>query len=158
MAISFDDFMAAIAGQESGGLGDQARYSVVNSYGAVGKYHVLKSNVPEWSRAALGRSITWQQFRDSPELQEKIVRHRLKKYFDQYGPRGAASAWYSGNPSLDQSTRSQSGGPSIKSYVDSVMSRAGRISGTAGATEANASTSFADDFEDVGTVKPLSRE
>jgi hypothetical protein len=151
MAISFDDFMAAIAGQESGGLGDRARYSVVNAYGAVGKYQVLKSNVPEWSRAALGYSITWQQFRDSPELQEKIVRHRLKKYFDKYGARGAASAWYSGNPDLHMSTNPQPGGPPIKKYVDDVIARAEKISGGSGG-ESSAATMF----DDVGTTEKLS--
>lgn len=132
MAISFDAFMAAIAGQESGGMSEAERYRVVNAYGAVGKYQVLKSNVPQWSRAALGYSITWQQFRDSPDLQEKIVRHRLHGYFKKYGARGAASAWYSGNPNLHMSTKSQPGGPSIKSYVDSVVNRATTYKGGGG--------------------------
>src|SRR5690606_41938410 len=34
------------------------------------------------------------------------------------------SAWYSGNPNLHMSTRSQPGGPSIKGYVDSVIAKA----------------------------------
>lgn len=117
---SLDQLLWAIGVQESGG----SNYSVVNAYGAVGKYQVLKSNIPDWSKAALGYSITWQQFRDSPSLQEKIVRHRMSGYYNKYGFRGAASAWYSGNPKLDQSTRPQPGGPSIKSYVDSVYNRA----------------------------------
>lgn len=128
MAITFEQFLAAIAGQESGGLRDP--YRVVNAWGAVGKYQVLKSNIPQWSRAALGYSITWQKYRDSPELQEKIVRHRMKGYWDKYGARGAASAWYSGNPTLHQSTRPQPGGPSIKSYVDSVIARASNMPAT----------------------------
>lgn len=123
---SFDAFMWAIAQQESGG-----NYSVVNAYGAVGKYQVLKGNVPEWSRRVLGYSISWQKFRDSPSLQEKIVRGILKGYYDKYGARGAAAAWYAGegNHGLDQSTRPQPGGPSIKKYVDSVI---GRTSGYKG--------------------------
>lgn len=121
MAISFDQFLRAIAAQESGG----SNYRVVNSYGAVGKYQVLKSNIPSWSRAALGYSITWQKFRDTPALQERIVQHRMRGYWDKYGIRGAASAWYSGNPSLHMSTKAQPGGPSIKAYVDSVIKRAG---------------------------------
>ena len=132
MAITFDQFMAAIAGQESGGMSERDRYRVVNAWGAVGKYQVLKSNIPQWSKAALGYSISWQKFRDSPNLQEKIVRHRLKGYFDKYGARGAASAWYSGNPNLHMSTRPQSGGPSIKSYVDSVIKRAGGMPASSG--------------------------
>lgn len=122
MAITFNQFMRAIAAQESGG-----NYHVVNSYGAVGKYQVLKSNIPGWSREILGYSITWQQFRDSPQLQEKIVQGKLRKYYDAWGPRGAAAAWYAGpgNHNLDMSTHSQPGGPSIKGYVDSVIARAG---------------------------------
>lgn len=133
---SFEAFMWAISSQESGG--EKNPYSAVNSYGAVGKYQVLKSNIPGWSKEVLGYSITWQKFRDSPDLQEKIVRGKLKKYYDKYGARGAASAWYSGNPSLDQSTRAQPGGPSIKSYVDSVISKAG---GYKGGSSSGASTS-----------------
>jgi hypothetical protein len=148
MPITFDQFMAAIAGQESGGRRDE--YAVVNDYGAVGKYQVLKSNIPGWSKAALGYSITWQKFRDSPELQEKIVRHRLKGYFDKYGARGAASAWYSGNPSLHMSTSPQPGGPSIKSYVDSVLNKAGKISGSP-SSESGVATRFSG-----GDAEPLS--
>ncbi|HEY6022121.1 MAG TPA: hypothetical protein VIY48_20305, partial [Candidatus Paceibacterota bacterium] len=83
---SLDQLLWAIGVQESGG----SNYSVVNAYGAVGKYQVLKSNIPDWSKAALGYSITWQQFRDSPALQEKIVRHRMSGYYNKYGFRGAA--------------------------------------------------------------------
>lgn len=129
MALTFDQFMQGIAWQETRGRGDQ--YSVVNDYGAVGKYQVLKSNIPEWSRRVLGYSITWQKYRDSPSLQEKIVRGILKGYWDNWGARGAAAAWYAGpgNHGLHQSTRSQPGGPSIKDYVDSVISHAGASSG-----------------------------
>jgi hypothetical protein len=116
----FDAFMRSISTQESGG-----DYHVVNAYGAVGKYQVLKSNIPGWSRRVLGHSISWQEFRDSPDLQEKVVRGILGGYYNKYGPRGAAAAWYAGegNHGLDMSTKSQSGGPSIKSYVDSVVGR-----------------------------------
>lgn len=119
----FDQFMASISTQESGG-----NYSVVNSIGAVGKYQVMKANIPGWSKQVLGYSISWQKFRDTPSLQEKIVKGILKGYYDKWGMRGAAAAWYAGpgNHDLDMSTRSQSGGPSIKSYVDSVV---GRVSG-----------------------------
>ena len=152
MAITFEQLMRAIAGQETRGRSDE--YSVVNDYGAVGKYQVLKSNIPGWSKDALGYSITWQKYRDSPALQEKIVRHRLKKYFDQYGARGAASAWYSGDPTLHMNTRSQSGGPSIKQYVDEVINRAGGMSSDP--TETNVASSFSADSSEGGT--PTSRE
>lgn len=146
MAISFDQFMYGIGYQET--RGNKNAYSEVNAYGAVGKYQVLKSNVPGWSRQVLGHSITWQQYRDSPALQEKIVRGILYGYFKNWGPRGAAAAWYAGpgNHHLDMSTRPQSGGPSIKSYVDSVLGWAGGSSGSTGSTST---------YSGTGTVTPV---
>ncbi|MBW8732536.1 MAG: transglycosylase SLT domain-containing protein, partial [Terrabacter sp.] len=119
--------MAGISAQESGG-----NYSAVNKgSGALGKYQVMPANVPGWSRQVLGYSITASQFLHSPSLQEKIVSGILHGYFNKYGARGAAAAWYAGpgNHDLDMSTKSQYGGPSIKSYVDSVLKHAGASSG-----------------------------
>lgn len=133
---SLDQLLWSIGIQESGN-----NYSVVNSIGAVGKYQVMKANIPSWSKAALGYSITWQKFRDSPDLQEKIVRSRMGSYYKKYGFRGAASAWYSGDPSLYNSTRPQSGGPSIKQYVDSVYSRAQKAPANLQAGDSSSSSS-----------------
>lgn len=124
VALTFDQFMRGIAAQESGGS-----YSADNGI-AVGKYQVLKSNVPEWSRQALGYSISWQTFLNSPSLQEQIVRYKLQRMFNAYGPRGAAAEWYSGDPNLDMNTAPQKGGPSIKDYVDQVLEKAGGSAGT----------------------------
>lgn len=123
--------MYGIGQQESGGMSESDRYHVVNSIGAVGKYQVMKSNVPGWSKQVLGHSITWQQFRDSPQLQEQIVRGILKGYWDKWGAKGAAAAWYAGpgNHNLYNSTAPQYGGPSIQTYVNSVLNHAGGYSG-----------------------------
>lgn len=116
---TLDQLLYGIREQESGG-----DYAVVNSIGAVGAYQMLKSNIPEWTKEALGHSLTWQQFRDDKNAQDTTARYKIGQYYQKYGARGAASAWYSGNPSLSESTRSQSGGPSIKDYVDSVIATA----------------------------------
>jgi hypothetical protein len=110
----------AIAQQESGG-----NYSANNGI-AVGKYQVLKSNVPSWTKDVLGHSLTWQQFLADPSAQDQVAAAKIGAYYQQYGARGAASAWYSGNPKLSESTRPQSGGPSIKAYVDQVIARMGK--------------------------------
>lgn len=107
----------AITEQESGG-----DYSANNGQ-AVGKYQVLKSNIPEWTRQYLGRAMTWQEFLSDHAAQDQVAAAKIGEYYRAYGVRGAASAWYSGNPSLADSTRPQSGGPSIKDYVDSVVRR-----------------------------------
>ena len=118
---SFDALMYGIGIQESGG----SNYSVVNSIGAVGKYQVMKANIPSWSKKVLGHSISWQEFRNSPDLQEKIVRGILSGYYKKYGARGAASMWYSGQPNPNKSY----GNPPVSTYVNSVINHAGSYSG-----------------------------
>lgn len=149
--VSFDALMWAIAKQESGG----SNYSVVNAYGAVGKYQVLKSNIPGWSKQVLGYSISWQKFRDTPALQEKIVRGILKGYYDNWGDRGAAAAWYAGpgNHDLDMSTNKQPGGPSIKGYVDSVLNHAASYKGGSSSGSSSKVSYSAEEEKD-----PLSRD
>lgn len=118
---TLDDFLRAIYGQESGG-----NYGAVNrSSGALGRYQILAGNVRPWAKQYLGMSVTPQQFLSNPGLQDRLARAVLGSYVKRYGFRGAASAWYSGNPNLHSSTRPQPGGPSIKGYVDSVMRRMG---------------------------------
>lgn len=122
---TFEQFFRAIAEQESGG-----RYGAVGVWvrgdRAYGKYQVMGANIPSWTAQYYGKRLTPSQFLNSPKAQEAVARGRLKSYYNKYGARGAASAWYSGNPNLHMSTRSQSGGPSIKGYVDSVISKAYR--------------------------------
>ncbi|ATW62470.1 glycosylase [Streptomyces phage WRightOn] len=120
---TFEQFFSAIAEQESNG-----RYNAVgvwvNGHRAYGKYQVMDFNIPSWTKKHYGKSLTPQQFLNNPAAQEAVARGVLKGYYNKYGARGAASAWYSGNPNLHMSTKSQPGGPSIKGYVDSVINKA----------------------------------
>lgn len=125
MALTFEQFFSAIAEQESGG-NYSARGVYVKGDRAYGKYQVMGANIPSWTRQYFGKSLTPEQFLANPRAQEAVARGRLKSYWDKYGARGAASAWYSGNASLHNSTRSQPGGPSIKDYVDSVLNKAAK--------------------------------
>lgn len=89
---SFESFLRAISKRESGGnYGARNRDS-----GALGKYQIMPGNIPQWSRQALGYSITPRQFLNSPSYQEKIAQYELRRYYNQYGPAGAAVAWYAG--------------------------------------------------------------
>lgn len=126
MAVTWEQFLSAIAGQESGG-----NYSAVNGRtGALGKYQILPSNIGPWSQQYLGYRLTPQQFLNSPRTQEQLAQAVLKSYFTKYGARGAASAWYSGSPNRHNNyTRFRSNEPSIGEYVDQVLARAGRSPG-----------------------------
>lgn len=119
----FDSFFAAIGGQESGG-----NYGAVNSRtGASGKYQIMPSNIGPWSQQYLGYKVTLQQFQASPQIQDQLARAVLQSYFNQYGARGAAAAWYSGNPnSQGNYKRFRSNEPSVGEYVDQVLGRMGK--------------------------------
>ena len=56
----------SISNIESGGRYDLMGPAVHGGDRAIGKYQVMASNVPEWTRAALGTAMTPDQFRNSP--------------------------------------------------------------------------------------------
>lgn len=149
MADQFDEFFQSIVTQESGGSygakGVQTRYGR-----AYGKYQVLDSNIPGWTAKYYGRSLTPQQFLSNHAAQDAVAKGVLRSYYNKWGARGAAAAWYGGPGShnLDQSTAHQQGGPSIKEYVDDVV---GRMSGGGGGGGSSSSS--------VATAKsePMSR-
>lgn len=155
--MNFDQFFNAIAMQESGG-----NYSAVNGgSGALGKYQIMPANVPYWSQKYLGTRWTPSQFLSDPRKQDALARAVLQDYYNRYGARGAASAWYSGQPQLHMSTRPQPGGPSIKAYVDQVLGRVGSApsggSGTGmagGSNIGSVSIWQTDDSKNSGVMKP----
>lgn len=133
MAINFEQFFRSIVAQESGG--NYSAVGPVTSYGrAYGRYQVLESNVWSWTKKFYGKSLTPAEFLKNHKAQDVVARGQLKNYWDKYGPRGAAAAWYGGEGSvnLHNSTASQQGGPSIKDYVDSVINRAEGYASTEG--------------------------
>lgn len=149
---NFEQFFRAIAEQESNN-NYKAVGVLVRGNRAYGKYQVMDFNIPSWTKQYYGTTLTPQQFLNNPAAQEAVARGKLKSYFDQYGERGAASAWYSGNPKLHMSTNKQSGGPSIKGYVDSVLKKANGYPASGGGS----STSSGSSGGGGGGTAPLAR-
>jgi hypothetical protein len=120
---AFDKFMNAISQQESGGN----YHSVNRDSGAMGKYQIMPGNLPSWSKQALGHSISRSTFLNSPELQEQIARYQMQQYYNKWGPRGAAIAWYAGPGAVNSRNLNKSQGnyPTISGYVSSVLRRLG---------------------------------
>lgn len=134
MADAFSEFLAAERQQESGG-----NYGVVNSIGAAGAYQIMSYHVPDWSKAALGHSVTLHEFLTHPAEQDAIASYEFRPIYDKYGPRGAAAWWYSGDAKLANDFRPQKNGPSIGDYVNQVMARigkAGSVNAGGGSTSA----------------------
>lgn len=103
----------AIIGQESGG-----KFDIVNPHsGALGYAQLMPANVKAWGREALGYAPSKRQFLSQPELQLRIVDHKIQQYWqqelqatggeEQTAVLRVASRWYSGNANLYTSTRPQ---------------------------------------------------
>jgi len=72
---------------------------------AYGKYQVMGANIPSWTKQALGRSLTPDEFLASPEAQEAVFEDQFTRNFKKYGTiEDAASVWFSGRP-LAQATK-----------------------------------------------------
>jgi hypothetical protein len=64
-----------------------------------GRYQVMGKNIPSWTKAALGRSLTPEQFLNDAEAQDRTFIHRFGGYLSKYGtPQDAASMWFTGQP------------------------------------------------------------
>lgn len=102
----------------------------------------MPANLSEWSQDVLGYSLTPDKFLDSPELQLKIIYHKLSEYWqealadsggdEELAVLRVASYWYSGNPNLYTSTVAQSYQgtdsqlhryPSVAEYSNSVLKK-----------------------------------
>ena len=92
-----DTLSKNIAGIESGGYKNP--YDALNpDTHAIGKYQVMPSNVPGWTQAALGQSMTPDEFKASPSAQEAVFRDQMQRNLQLYGPKDAASIWFTGKP------------------------------------------------------------
>jgi hypothetical protein len=128
----FERFKHAIAVQESGD-NYNPKYTAGNPYNAIGKYSILASAVPAWSKQALGYSVTPAQFKASPQIQEAVAGYHLQRLYNAYGAAGAAVAWYAGESTAKKWVAAGGGGkynagqaggyPSINAYVKKLLSR-----------------------------------
>jgi hypothetical protein len=65
---------------------------------AVGRYQVMKSNIPSWTQKWLGHSLTPEQFRADPQAQDAVFNGEFGSYLKSYSPADASSKWFTGQP------------------------------------------------------------
>jgi hypothetical protein len=106
-------FIWAEGQQESGG-----NYTARNSVsGALGRWQIMPANLPGWAHHCGMPVVSPDYFLHHPAYQNRMVDCVLGGYFKAYGPRGAASMWYSGQPDWHATY----GNPPVYVYVASVM-------------------------------------
>jgi hypothetical protein len=122
----------------------------------LGRYQVMRSNLPAWSQAALGRSVSEREFLATPALQDAVFNHRFGGYLDKHGLEGAAQAWFGGEGSIGKNGRRDILGTSVGKYGKEFLRRMGAVSGGAPAGDgwepvpgAQTQTASADGWEPV---------
>lgn len=101
-------YREAIGKVESSGSGG---YSAIGKrhpkYGLpLGRYQVMESNLPAWSKKHLGRVLSPREFLADPAAQDTIFDKEFGSYVAKYGnPEDAASEWFTGGPRSAKSAR-----------------------------------------------------
>lgn len=114
-------YAAATSGQESGGnyaaLGPVVKNPTTGQPDrAYGKYQVMGTNIPKWTQEILGSPMTPQQFLQSPQAQEAVYRAKFGQYVQQYGPEGAARAWFGGPKGMNNPDAMDINGMTVGRY------------------------------------------
>lgn len=109
----------AIASIESAGSGDYSAVGPTNERlgRALGRYQVMEANIGPWSREVLGREVSADEFLANPQLQDAIFDGKFGGYVDQFGPEGAAQAWFAGPGGVGKTDRKDVLGTSVGDYT-----------------------------------------
>ena len=110
------NYQDAISRIESGGRYDLLGPRTSSGDRAYGKYQIMGENIPQWTRDALGRSMTKEEFLNDPAAQDAVFNHRFGSYVDKYGPGGAARAWFAGEGGMNNPNARDILGTSVDSY------------------------------------------
>lgn len=112
-------YRQAISDVESSGnygaLGPLTR----NGDRAYGAYQVMGANVPSWTKATLGYSLTPQQFLGNSGAQDAVFNRYFGSYLSKFGNASdAASMWFSGRPLAKGAGLADVTGTTGSVYVD----------------------------------------
>jgi hypothetical protein len=122
-----NNYRNAIASIESAGSGDYSAVGPTNPKmgRALGRYQIMEANIGPWSREALGREVSADEFMSNPQLQDAIFDHRFGSYVKQYGPEGAAQAWFAGPGGVGKTNRKDVLGTDVGTYGRKFMNALG---------------------------------
>lgn len=98
---SMEPYRNAIGSMESGNnyaaIGPPAD---AEGHRAYGRYQVMDYNIGPWTQEVLGRAMTPEQFLNDEAAQDAVFDAKFGGYVQQYGPEGAAQAWFGGPGSV----------------------------------------------------------
>jgi hypothetical protein len=119
------NFGNAIAGIESGGKYDALGPVTKTGDRAYGKYQVMGANIPQWTQTHLGQAMTPEQFIANPQAQDAVFKAQFGQYAQQYGPEGAARAWFAGPGNMNNMGAKDQLGTTVGGYGQKFAQAAG---------------------------------
>lgn len=97
---------------------------------AYGRYQVMGANIPSWTREALGREMTPQEFMADTKAQDAVFNHHFGKSIAKYGnAQDAASIWFTGRPASQGGNAADVTGTTGNQYVRNFNNALGSQSG-----------------------------
>lgn len=146
----------AIASIESAGSGDYSAVGPTNPKlgRALGRYQIMEANIGPWSQEALGRAVTPDEFLANPQLQDAIFDKKFGSYVEQFGPEGAAQAWFAGPGGVGKVDRKDVLGTNVGEYGSRFLNALGSGGGTPAAEAINAAAPM-DAPVDIGAAPPV---
>jgi hypothetical protein len=83
---------------------------------AYGAYQMMGNNIPSWSKTALGRAISINEFLGNKPVQDAIYNKIFGGYAKKYGWEGASRAWFGGEGGMKNWNAKDAVGTSVGSY------------------------------------------
>lgn len=117
----------AIASIESKGSGDYNAVGPTNAKmgRALGRYQIMEANIGPWSKEALGREVSADEFMSNPQIQDAIFDHKFGSYVNKFGPEGAAQAWFAGPGGVGKTDRKDVLGTDVGTYGQKFLTALG---------------------------------
>lgn len=144
------DYANAIAQIESGGDYGTVGPTTKTGDKAYGKYQVMGSNVPSWTKIATGTSMSPSDFLKDPDAQDQVFNTYFGGALNKYGnPQDAASVWFSGKPYAQGQDKSD-GYNTGKDYVSKFNAALAQQQQQPSASQADPETAMAQAFASQG--------
>lgn len=118
---------AAIAAKESGGRYNAMGPVTRRGDRAYGKYQVMGENIPVWTRQAIGRAMTPQEFLNDPAAQEAVFEKIFGSNLNKFGFKDAASIWFSGKRASEAGNASDVNGTTVPNYIGNTFATFSRL-------------------------------
>ncbi|TBG38526.1 hypothetical protein ELG78_16740 [Rhizobium leguminosarum] len=123
--------------ESSGGNYDALGPLTAKGDRAYGAYQVMGGNIPSWTKEALGRRLTPNEFLADHSAQDSVFDRFFGKSLTKYGnPQDAASVWFTGRPQGRAGNAADILGTTSTKYVEKFNSALGKLdTTTVGATQ-----------------------